>query len=361
MQCTMSTPTIDDVAKTAGVSIKTVSRVVNNEPNVRESTRERVQRAIDKLNYRPDKSARSLKSGRSYLIGLVYDDPSIYDIPSSGYVIKIQEGVLAVCKQFHYEMVIHPCNYRDPRIAEELVALVENSRLDGVVIAPPLSGMPEIIEAIRSVNCPIIGISPGPNTTDVARVETNDRGVCRDMTNYLIELGHRRIAFIDGHADHDALKQRILGYKDALAANGIEYNSDYVEYGDNSIRAGDECAHRLLTRNPRPTAVFACNDDMAAGVLRTAQQRGYVIPDDLSIVGFDDVPIAQQVFPTLTTIRQPLVRMAALAAERLIKEVGAKNDTPELFTVEAEIVVRSSTGPAPVDVPRDSREAALGS
>ncbi len=353
----MSTPTIDDVARTAGVSIKTVSRVVNNEPNVRESTRERVQRVIDELNYRPDKSARSLKSGRSYLIGLVYDDPAIYDIPSSGYVIKIQEGVLTVCKQFNYEMVIHPCNYRDPRIAQELKALVKTSRLDGVVVAPPLSGMPEVIEAFRSVNCPIISLSPGPQVTDMARVETNDRGVCRDMTNYLIELGHRRIAFIDGHADHDALKQRILGYKDALAENGIEYNPDYVEYGDNSIRAGDECSHRLLSRNPRPTAIFACNDDMAAGALRTAQQRGYVIPDDLSIVGFDDVPIAQQVFPTLTTIRQPLVRMAALAAERLISGVSSKQESSELFSVEAEIVVRSSTGPAPAGAEDDARRS----
>jgi LacI family transcriptional regulator len=343
----MSTPTIDDVAKTAGVSIKTVSRVVNSEPNVRETTRQRVQQAINQLNYRPDKSARSLKSRRSYLVGLVYDDPSIYDIPSSGYVIKIQQGVLSVCKRMHYEMVIHPCNYRDPDIARELKSLVKYSRLDGVVVAPPLSGMATVVEAFKSVNCPVINISPGPDSNGAERIETNDRAASRDMTNYLISLGHRRIAFIDGHEDHDALKQRVHGYRDALKENGLDCDESLIRRGDNSIRSGDLCAESLLRQEPRPTAVFACNDDMAAGVLRTAQRLGLEVPRDLSIAGFDDVPLAQQTYPALTTVRQPLVRMAALAAERLLQEIGSVPNESDVSVVDAELVIRASTGPAP--------------
>ena len=146
----MPKATIDDVAELAGVSIKTVSRVVNHEPNVRDSTREKVEQAIAKLNYRPNLSARNLASYHSHLIGLVYDDPSAYEIPSAGYVIRMQQGALRACKSADYELLIHPCRYRDKDISGDLKAMIEHARPDGIVLAAPLSNMPKIIDAIRA-------------------------------------------------------------------------------------------------------------------------------------------------------------------------------------------------------------------
>ena len=148
----MPKATIDDVAELAGVSIKTVSRVVNGEPNVREQTRARVLEAIEKLSYRPNQAARSLASHHSRLIALIYDDPSAYEIPSSGYVILMQEGALRACRGANYELVIHPCNYRNRDVGKELKALIERVRPDGIVLAAPLSNMPKIVRPIQATN-----------------------------------------------------------------------------------------------------------------------------------------------------------------------------------------------------------------
>ena len=343
----MTTATLEDVAKRANVSIKTVSRVVNNEPNVRESTRQRVTAAIDALNYRPHKSARNLKSRRSHLIGLIYDDPGQYNIPSAGYVINIQEGVLAVCKANNYDLLIHPCSYRNPDIVAELHALIENSRLDGIVLAPPLSGMSKIINAIRKTGTPLVGISPGEKKARQLAVHTDDREVCAAMTGYLASLGHKRIGYIDGHPDHKAVASRILGYQDGLEANGLKLHKRLICHGDNSIRSGERCAEILLDRKDPPTAIFACNDDMAAGVMRVAHQRGIRVPEELSVAGFDDISLAQQIYPSLTTIKQPLEEMAKQAADMLISGFGSQSAKTAPQLVPSEIIVRESTGPAP--------------
>ncbi|MDH3532169.1 MAG: LacI family transcriptional regulator, partial [Gammaproteobacteria bacterium] len=152
----MAKATIDDVADLAGVSIKTVSRVINDEPNVRESTREKVEQAIARLNYRPNLSARNLASHRSHMILLVYDDPSAYVTPSSGYIIRLQEGTLKACKQANCDLLIHPCNYRNSDVKDELRILIERTRPDGVVIAAPLSNMASVVNAIAGTDTPYV-------------------------------------------------------------------------------------------------------------------------------------------------------------------------------------------------------------
>ena len=336
----MATATLEDVARYAQVSIKTVSRVVNNEPNVRESTKQKVVAAIDALNYRPHKSARSLKSRRSYLIGLIYDDPGQYEIPSAGYVINIQEGVLEVCKANNYDLLIHPCNYQDPGIAAEIHALIEHSRLDGIVLAPPLSGMQSIVDAVEKTGTPLVRIAPGDDCADEFAVRTNDRQVCAEMTRYLVSLGHERIAFIDGHPDHKAVATRIKGYEDGLREAGIRLRKRLICHGDNSIRSGEHCAEKFFDLKEPPTAVFACNDDMAAGTIRVAHRRGIRVPEDLSVAGFDDIPLAQQIFPSLEG-------MAKRATEMLIRGLGGKPAEAGPQLVESNIIVRESTGPAP--------------
>lgn len=343
----MSKPTIDDVAELAGVSIKTVSRVVNNEPNVRDSTQQTVKSAIDKLKYRPNQSARNLASHRSRLIGLVYDDPSAYEAPSSGYVIKMQQGVLRACKSAHYELLIHPCNYRNKNVTDELKVLIERVRPAGIVLAAPLSNMPKIVASINESGTPLVGLSPGTKKSKNFSVSTNDREASAEMTRYLASLGHTKIAYIKGHKSHKAVHKRFLGYQDGLQECGLTYSDKLVGDGDNSIGSGEQCAINLLSKKNRPTAIFAANDDMAAGVMRAAFQLNLKVPDDLSIAGCDDITLAQQLYPALTTIKQPLADMTEKASLALIEATRTGKLLPGIEVVPAILKLRDSTGPVP--------------
>ena len=343
----MPRPTIFDVAKVAGVSIKTVSRVVNQEPNVRDSTRERVEDAIAVLKYRPDQSARNLASQRSHLVGLVYDDPAAYDIPSSGYIIDMQEGALRACKAADSELLIHPCNFRKKKVAIELKSFVEDTRLSGVILAAPLSNMPKIVRAIEATGTPLVRLSPGEENGKQSSVSTNDREISAEMTRYLADLGHERIAFIKGDPHHKAVANRFLGYRDGLRAADLEFSKALVAEGNLSFESGAACAEQLLAQHPPPTAIFAANDDMAAGVIRAAKRQGIDIPGQLSVAGFDDIPLARQLDPPLTTIRQPLVRMTEKAAAMLAQGNGNDADKKRTEVILAELKFRVSTGPAP--------------
>jgi len=343
----MPRATIEDVAQLAGVSIKTVSRVVNHEPNVRESTRENVEKAITKLNYRPNLAARNLASLHSHLIGLIYDDPSAYEVPSAGYVIRMQQGALRACQTANYELLIHPCRILDRNVGDELQELIEQARPDGIILAAPLSNIPKIVRAIAATGTPFVRVSPGTKNDKQFSVATNDREISAEMTRYLASLGHTKIAFITGHPKHKAVANRFFGYKDGLQQSGLKFSEHLVEAGDNSIGSGEAAAEKLLGRKTRPTAIFAANDDMAAGVLRVADRLDIKVPEQLSIAGWDDVALARQIYPALTTIRQPLSAMAERAALALIGGIRDSSELRGTEVVPAMLQVRESTGPAP--------------
>ena len=343
----MPRATIDDVAELAGVSIKTVSRVVNQEPNVREATRAKVQKAIAKLGYRPNLSARNLASPRSRLIVLIYDDPSAYEIPSAGYVIRMQVGVLRACRTEDYGLRIYPCNYRSKDINEELTGLIEHARPQGIVLAAPLSNMPRIVRALAATDAPMVRLSPGTPGGKPYSVGTNDREVFAEMTRYLASLAHRKIAFIKGHPNHKAVANRYLGYLDGLKQSRLNFSENLVENGDNSFGSGEAAGDKLLRLKDRPTAIFAANDDMAAGVLRAARRLGVDVPGQLSVAGCDDISLARQLYPTLTTIRQPLLEMAERAALVLIAESHQEAMPQGAEVIPSTIHIRESTGPAP--------------
>ena len=344
----MPRATIDDVAELAGVSIKTVSRVVNEEPNVRESTRVKVEKAIAELNYRPNQAARSLASHHSHLIGLIYDDPSAYETPSAGYVMKMQMGALRACRKAGYELLIHPCRYRSRDATRNIKALIERARLDGIVLAAPLSNMKNIVRAIENSGTPFVRLSPGSANGSRFSISTNDREFSAEMTRYLASLGHERIAFITGDPNHKAVGNRYLGYQDGLEECGLKLSKRLVVDGDNSIGSGEACAEKLLTRKSRPTAIFAANDDMAAGVMRVAEKMGISVPEDLSVAGCDDIALARQIYPALTTINQPLTSMSERAVTALIDSIRSKSVLFGSEVIPAELRVRQSTGPAPV-------------
>jgi len=343
----MPRATIDDVAELAGVSIKTVSRVVNQEPNVRDATRAKVEKAITSLNYHPNLSARNLASQRARLIALIYDDPSAYEIPSAGYVIRMQTGALSACRAADYRLVIYPCDSSSEGIGAELKAMLEHARPQGVVLAAPLSNIPRVVRAIVATGTPMVRLSPGTSGGKRYSVATNDREISAEMTRYLASLGHRRIAFIKGHPSHEAVANRYLGYLDGLKQSGVEFAERLVESGDNSFGSGEAAGDRLMKLKDPPTAIFAANDDMAAGVIRAAALLGVDVPGQLSIAGCDDISLARQLCPTLTTIRQPLSSMAERAALVLIGNAQTESPLQGAEIVPATIKIRESTGPAP--------------
>ncbi|MEM9302217.1 MAG: LacI family DNA-binding transcriptional regulator [Pseudomonadota bacterium] len=337
--------TIDDVAARAGVSIKTVSRVVNNEPNVRDATRDKVRAAIADLNYYPNASARRLAGNRSFLFALVYDDPSAYPDASANYVTNLHGGALKAAREAGYDLLIHPCDYQSSGLLEELDQLIDHSRIDGLILAPPLAEVKPVVRMLRKLGKPFVRVSPG-KVQGYDAVHTNDREICVAMMRYLVSLGHERIAFIRGHEDHKAIGDRERGYEDGLREAGLPLRSSLVLQGNNSFDSGVACGARLLQRKRRPTAIFAANDDMAAGVLHQALEMEIPVPDELSVAGFDDVSLAQHVFPTLTTIHQPVKQMAERATKLLFEAIVGK-PRKERTLVESTLVIRESTGPAP--------------
>lgn len=335
----MAKATIDDVAALAGVSMKTVSRVVNNEPNVRPATREKVEAAIRELSYRPNQSARSLAGNRSYLLGLIYGHPSAH------YVLDIQEGVLEICRPQRYELLVHPAIHRDPNLIEEVTDLILEKRVDGVMLTPPLSDNMAVISLLKKMNIPFVRVAPTENKSASPYVETNDEEASYDMTCQLIAQGHSRIGFICGHPDHRAMSLRYEGYKAALIENELPLMPALVAQGDNSFESGETCAQQLLALADRPTAIFAANDDMAAGVMMVAHQMNIKIPGHLSVAGFDDTPVAHQIWPSLTTIRQPIRQMAKKATDLLLKQLRGKDIQLPASMLNSSIILRESTGP----------------
>ena len=337
----MSKISITDVAKCAGVSIKTVSRVINREEHVRVDTRERVEEAIATLNYRPNPSARSLAGKRAFVIGLLYDSPS------GNYVVDIQRGALRVCQREHYELLIHPSGLQSSDLVAEVSHLLRQSKVDGFLLTPPLSDHERLLAMLRASDARFVRIAPGDHAETARSVFTNDRESCRMMTEYLVSLGHRSLAFIVGHPDHKAVGERYRGYLDGLKAAGVPFDERLVKQGFNTFQSGVECGLELLRQVDRPSVVFASNDDMAVGVMRAARQSGIRIPEELSVVGFDDIPMACQICPALTTIRQPVEAMAMKGAEMLLGQLRGVSSGNHAVVLESVIQLRESTGPGP--------------
>ena len=331
----MKRATIIDVATAAGVSIKTVSRVLNAEPNVKADTRARIDAAIAALSYVPSVSARSLSGARSYLLGLLFDNPS------PAYIGDLQTGALRRCRQAGYHLIVESLDTNAPDVGKSVMALISTLRVDGLILTPPVCDHEGILAVLEDAGMPYVRIAPDRDPDRTALVQMDDRAAAREMTALLLADGHRDIGFVKGHPDHGASHLRFEGYAEALAAQGLNLRSDRVAQGHFSFRSGVEAAEVLLAGPGRPTAIFASNDDMALGVMSVANAKGLIVPRDLSICGFDDTPTARVVWPQLTTVRQPIAEMSAAAADLLIMG-GVREAQSRLLPFE--IIVRGSTG-----------------
>ncbi|MGK2235922.1 MAG: LacI family transcriptional regulator [Pseudomonadota bacterium] len=333
----MKKVTINSVASHAGVSKKTVSRVLNNEPNVSAATREKVLAVFKELDYTPNPIARGLAQNRSFIIGCLYDNPS------KSYITRVQTGALEACKENNYNLLIHPCEFRGEALINNIEQLLQTSRLDGIVLTPPFGDFAELASFLKSKKIPYARVASALLQDDSISVRSNDEQGAFEITEHLINLGHKSIAFIKGHPDHSATQQRFKGYRRSLASHGIEFDERLVEEGNFSYHSGVDSARSILDLSPRPTAVFASNDYMAAAVLKLATQRQLKVPDDISIAGFDNAPIARHIWPGLTTIAQPVEEMTKQAVTQLISHIAQPQEQPYQVTLESRLITREST------------------
>ncbi|MFK8053846.1 MAG: LacI family DNA-binding transcriptional regulator [Woeseiaceae bacterium] len=324
-------PTMRDVAELAGVSKKTVSRVINNSPMVNEATRKGIQALIEAIGYRPDPQARGLASRRSYLVGMISDNPT------PQYVVNIQHGILDVLRKTGYELVVHPCDRNSDTFIEDAKRFIEVQKLYGVILTPSVSEDERLAEVMRELGCAYIRIASIALDMERRMIVTNDRIGGREAARHLAKLGHKRIALIAGRRSFRSAKERRAGFEEGLAEFGITMPPEHILQGDYTFESGLALGAKILDIDPAPTAVFASNDEMAAGVLQALHVAGQTPPDALSVVGFDDFETATRIWPRLTTVRTPARRIGRLAAERLFefaddeKEVGENQTTPRLI------------------------------
>jgi LacI family transcriptional regulator len=331
--------TMEDVARLAGVSLKSVSRVVNREPHVSQKLRAKVDAAIAALDYVPDMAARSLAGSRTFIIGLLIDNPS------PNYTMKVQTGVYRACSESQYHLRIDQIDSTQPKesLDASLAAVLRNSRCDGFVLTPPLTDNSVVLDFFDREGVAYARIAPDIDPARAPGVVMDDFAAAGVVARHLWSLGHRNFGLITGPVSHGASHFRRQGFLQALEELGatqtvVEANGRFEFEG--GIKAGLE----LLEANPRPTAIFATNDDSAAGVMVACSRNGLVVPRDISVCGFDDSWVARSVWPYLTTIYQPIEEMGYAAAQLILDR---DRDRQRLVTLPFRLVERDSVAEAP--------------
>lgn len=336
--------TMEEVARHAGVSVMTVSRVMNNVVGVKTSTRDVVMRSVKELGYSPNAAARSLARHGSGRVGLLYSNPS------AGYLSEILVGALDEAQRSGALLVIEKC---DLSLESEKAAIdrLVSGGVAGVILPAPHADSQAAIAELHEHGVIAVAVGTGRMRPDANVVRMDDFAASAEMTRYLLDLGHRRIGFVKGAVNQTVSMQRLLGFETEIRRADPPATM-LVEQGNFTYRSGFQAAERMLSDREPPTAVFASNDDMAAGVMAAAHRRGLDVPGDLSVTGFDDTHIATAVWPELTTVRQPVARMAESALRIVLDESRsgrdrAKDGAPVDRLLPHELVLRASSGPAP--------------
>ena len=336
--------TIRDVANKAGVSVTTVSRVMNGKDDISEQTTRKVLDVVQDLGYVSSLAARGMRSHRINLIGLILHDVASF------YSQEIMRGVNRVIANLDKDLIVYTSGGLDrENVAQHeryYVALLNGSVTDGAIVVTPTATQ-------FTTHAPLVIIDPNNETPDYpAVIATNQEGALAAM-NYLTGLGHRRIGHIAGEMKLVSASQRLQGYKDGLAAAGIPLDEDLIEIGDYTTETAVICARKLLSLPDRPTAIFAANDMSAMGVYQAARDFGLQIPEDLSVIGFDNLREAAYLTPPLTTIDQSIEKMGAMATEMIVKLVRGESlpihpaEEGHLYKIPTQLVIRDSCAPVP--------------
>lgn len=319
--------TVHDVAQRAGVSPMTVSRVINGEKNVRPATRAAVMSAVAELNYAPNPAARSLAGSEGVRVGLLYANPS------ATYLSEFLVGALDESSRKAAQIVLEKCDIKPAAQVAAAHNLAEGG-IDAVVLPPPLGECEPVLNELLTHNLALVAVACGPFNGKNSCVRIDDFAAAREMMEYLLSLGHRRIGFIRGHPNQTVSAERERGAIAALNGAGLAVDPAMFVQGYYSYRSGMEAAGQLLSLAEPPTAIFASNDDMAAATVAVAHRKHLEVPTDLSVVGFDDTSIATTIWPELTTIHQPVAAMAEIALDMAVRSIRKR---------------RAGTIPKPVD------------
>ena len=333
--------TIKDVAKQAGVSIKTVSRVLNEDDNVRESTMEKVNQAIAALGYKPNLHARKLRKQMSYMLAVLHCHP---EEPIAS---RLVQGVYQGCNEVGFDMLLHPCDPEALELVDEIIEMVKRTQVDGLVVGPPLSNNEKLTTKLHELEIPFVSLAP-KLPSPYPYVVSQESIVAKQVTEYLISLGHKDIALILGPKGHGAAEWRLAGYLEAMQEAGYDVQADKIIEAKGDFTSGEKAARKLLNSETKPTAIFATTDSMACGVYKVAAQLAIKIPSQLSVIGFDDVQLAQQLWPALTTVRQPTADLCKNAVRMLVTMINEKRwDVDNATDLTCELIVRDSTAPCP--------------
>jgi LacI family transcriptional regulator len=311
----MKKPSIHDVAKAAGVSIATVSRVINADPGVKDETRKTVLNAINLLQYRPSISARLMGGQRSYWVAMLYQNPNF------AFIQPIQAGAEEACRKAGVMLSVHACQHTGADLIEEIKGIAQAFEPAGLILTPPLSMEQTVCKVLRELGIPLVRISPSlPEDTDSPcspQIYFDDASACRELTEYLVSLGHRRIGFMSGMPEvrgHGVLR----GYRDAMAAAGLNISAGWEACAFFQFDRAVETTTEMLRTPNRPTAIVTANDDMAAGCIRAAQALGLRVPEDVSVASVGNSYLAEIVSPRLTAIRKPAREMGMTAVQWIL-------------------------------------------
>ena len=331
MRKTRQTVTIQDVAKTAGVSVSTVSRVLNGKVDVASETQDRIRSVIDDLGYTTNLAARSMRSFKKNMVGLIMPDIAY------PFAVEVMKGVNRAIAESEFDLLVYTTGdvRKSGRASHEqkYVSLLSNSITDGVIIVAPVTGE-------FSTEAPIVSIDPLMSDPNYPSVHATNYQGATDAMNYLLGLGHTRIGFISGRAELESSNRRLKGYRDAIEKAGLSIDEKLIAYGDYTTETGAKCAHELLSGDNPPSAIFASNDQAAMGVFQVAQEMGIRIPEDLSLIGFDN--IMESKYMRLTTVDQFISEMGFVATQILIKLINGEALDSQTYQMQTQLVIRNS-------------------
>lgn len=330
--------TINDIARLSGVSKKTVSRIINHSPLVRKDTREKVEALMREVGYVPDPMARGLAFRRSFLIGMVYDNPT------AQYIVDMQYGALDSLRDSGFELVVHPCDSRSPGYIDGVRRFVQQQKLHGVMLVPRASEDQALADMLAEIGCRYTRIASVSMDAPSRMVVTHDRDGAAEAADYLLSLGHTDIALITGPNAYRSAVERTTGFIETLARRGIELPKPRIIEAGYTFESGVVAAEKLLSGKDRPTAIFCGNDEMAAGVYKVALRAGISIPRQLTVVGFDDSPLASRLWPALTSVRRNTRDTGRIAAAMLVQP---EDSAPALAaaSIRPHLIIRDSSQP----------------
>lgn len=329
--------TLEDIAKLSGVSRSTVSRVINHDPNVKEETRMKVQEVIDHIDFQPNLAAKGLVSGKTNIIGVLIPT-SVMKIFSDPYFPRLLQGISSACNALGYSVMLW---LSEPEYERRMVSrILHNGLIEGVIIASVPTN-DTIVNSLIDSNKPFFMVGRHP-VLDVSCLDVDNIQAVRNAVLHLAHIGYKRIATITGDMNQISGIDRFQGYVNGLKDAKLLFNRLLVAEGDFSEEGGYKCMQRLIKQ--KPEAVFIASDMMAYGAMRAIREANLRIPEDIAIVGFDDLSSSANTTPPLTTVRQPIPKMGMLAAEALIEMIESGSSEKRRVVVDTELVVRQSCG-----------------